>query len=194
MYPNEKHIVFLRVWTCEALSILKKYCLETIGTLSKSHVSCYLEMQRWGHFNIFYYTFTGQINKESEELQVFDDFFFSFRRQPIKLQRSGWKKVRVGYNSDANIAWAVLCDLGVSLLIATVHGTRNFNYICSHCHKCWGLPLKTRYGKSPHKGLKIVLTGTVLPLVTQRYTNHTVNKKENKVTTHKGQHFAAMCH
>lgn len=28
-------------------------------------------------------------------------------------------------------AWAVLFDFGVSLLIATVHGTRNLSYICS---------------------------------------------------------------
>lgn len=122
-----------------------------------SHISFCLEMQRSGHFNIFYHPFTGQINKEGEELQVFD--FFSLGRQPLKLQKPGWKKVPTTHRLElatlvmqTQWAWAALCDLGVSLLIATVHGTRHLNHICSHCRKCWGSPLKTRYGKSPHTG------------------------------------------
>lgn len=72
----------------------------------KSHVSFCLEMQRSGHFNIFCHTFTGQINKEGEELQVFD-FFFPWEATS-KITETWLKKgthhtqVRVGYFSDAN--------------------------------------------------------------------------------------------
>lgn len=54
----------------------------------KSHVSCYLEMQKSGHFNIFYHTFMGQIN--GEELQAFD--FFSPQEETSKMTKICLKK------------------------------------------------------------------------------------------------------
>lgn len=65
----------------------------------KSHVSCYLEMQRSGHFNIFYHTFIST-NKWWRTSSIW--FFFPLRRKHLKRQRSVWKKVRDGYISDAN--------------------------------------------------------------------------------------------
>lgn len=66
----------------------------------KSHASCYLEMQRSEHFNIFYHILRGRINKEGEELQVFD-FFFP-QEATSKITALIEKRLEFHHITDAN--------------------------------------------------------------------------------------------
>lgn len=87
----------------------------------KSHVSCYLEMQRSEHFNIFYHILRGRINKEGEELQVFD-FFFP-QEATSKITALIEKRLEFHHITDANTM-----SLGSSLW----HWCQS-----AHCHCPW---------------------------------------------------------